>query len=312
MKQLIKNISLFIFFNLLAFGSFSQKQVESTGEAELELFGNSSPEQTKLKVVELAKINAIENVFGQVVLEGNSLYTVNKQQNAKVEFNQVFNSISDVYVNGEWIKDLKVPNVETITKNNKIFYKANVKGIVRELKPALIRFEAKSLSCPKKTCATEEFFNEQDFYLYFKSPVDGFIAVFLDFPTEQKTYCLLPSKSNGNGEMQVKANSEYFFFSKENKPNPKEQIDEIQFTLTDAKVAENNKLFILFSPETPLGKPVLNNAPNTKTQQEIIDNGYELPEHMPSEEFQKWLQELRSRNKNVELTTKYLLIKPGN
>ena len=204
-----------IFLSAFSLFGFSQKQIESSGEAELELQGNSTPEQTKLKVIDLAKINAIENVFGQVVLEGNSLYTVNKQQNSKVEFNQVFNSISDVYVNGEWIKDLLTSVVEIKTVNDKILYKATVKGLVRELKPALIRFEAKSLSCPKKTCATEEFIHEQDFYLYFKAPVDGFIAVFLDFPTEQLTYCLLPSKKNGKGDMPVKANTEYFFFSKE-------------------------------------------------------------------------------------------------
>ena len=73
-----------------------------------------------------AKINAIENAFGSIILEGNSLYTLNKQQGTKTEFNQVFNSISDVFVNGDWIKDINPPKTERIIKGEDIFYTANV------------------------------------------------------------------------------------------------------------------------------------------------------------------------------------------
>jgi hypothetical protein len=301
---------LIIFLFVFSLNSFSQKEVESSGTAELELNETITIEQIKLKVIDNAKINAIENAFGSAVQQSNSLYTVNNQQNSKVEFSQLFNSISEISVNGEWIKDIEVPNASNYTKENKTFYKASVKGIVRERKSKIVRFDVKTISCPKITCSTEEFLNNQEFYIYFKAPEDGFVAVFLDALPEKTTYRLLPGKENKKQLVPVKANTEYYFFANDY-ANSNEIKSENAFSLTDEKVAEINKLFVLFSPGSEIGNPLLNKKAKNKTQNSIIESGYEIPDHMPSEEFQKWYQELRYRNKNLELVTKYILIKPN-
>lgn len=300
---------------LLVFASsflLSQIEKESAGYAEIKLFPSSTIEQTRQKAIDAAKINAIESAFGSVLMEGNSLYTVNKQEGTKAEFNQVFNSISDVFVNGDWIKDLEQPKVERVIKGEEIFYTASVKGIVRELKTNPAKFSIKALSCENKTCETEFFNNGQDFYLYFKAPNTGYMAVYLDIPTEHTTYRLLPYKQESNlGSVYVKADVEYIFFSPK-KADPKKiaQVDELEWTLTDKTMPETNKLFVLYRPDVPLEKPILTSSKGGKAKSSTQEKPLEIPLNLKSEDFQVWLQNLRSRNKDIQLMNLYLTIKP--
>lgn len=305
----------YILSTLLIFVScftFSQLEKISEGFSEIKLSSNSTPEQTIQKAIDAAKINAIENAFGSIVLEGNSLYTVNKQQGTKTEFNQVFNSISDVFVNGDWIKDINPPKTERILKGEDIFYVATVKGLIRELKSNPAKFTVKSLSCENKTCETEFFNNGQDFYLYFKAPNTGYIAVYLDIPNEHTTYRLLPYKQENNiGSSPVKADEEYIFFApKKAKPEKVALVDELTWALTEKNTPETNKLFVLYRPEIPLEKPILSSAKKTETKSKTEEKNLEIPLNLKSEEFQIWLQQLRGRNKDIQLINMYLTIKP--
>jgi hypothetical protein len=265
-------------------------------------------DQCKQKAIDQAKINAIENAFGSVVMEGNSLYTLNKETGTKIEFNQVFNSISEIYVNGEWVKDIE-PNIEErITKNNEIFYKCKVKGLVREIKNNPAKFISKPLSCENLPCVTEVYKNGQDFYLYFKAPNDGYVSVYADIPSEKTTYRLLPYKNDkNNGSYKVKADSEYFFFSTK-KPTMDlvSSIDELKWTLSENVSIETNKLFIFYSPNQSIVKPILTNEKIYQKQNEGLDT----PLNLKTEEFQKWQQSLRRQNPDIQLLTIYITIKP--
>lgn len=299
---------------LLFFSTFLMAQIEkeSSGFAEVKLIPSATIEQTKQKAIDAAKINAIESAFGSVLMEGNSLYTVNKQEGTKTEFNQVFNSISDVYVNGDWIKDLEQPVVERVIKGDDIYYTAKVKGLIRELKNNPAKFSIKALSCEDKTCETEFFNNGQDFYLYFKAPNSGYIAVYLDIPTEHTTYRLLPYKQESNvGSAAVKADVEYIYFSPK-KADPKKvaMVDELVWSLTDKSMPETNKLFVLYRPELPLEKPILTASKSGKVKTANDPKPLEIPLSLKSEDFQVWLQQLRSRNKDIQLQNLYVTIKP--
>ena len=46
------------------------------------------------------------------------------------------------------------------------------------------------LNCPETACRTSNFFDGEQFYLYFKSPVDGYLSVYID--EGDITYRLLP------------------------------------------------------------------------------------------------------------------------
>ncbi len=298
-------ITLFCFTYL---SSQSQMEKISEGFAEIQLISSMTPDQCKQKAIDQAKINAIENAFGSVVMEGNSLYTLNKETGSKIEFNQVFNSISDIYVNGEWVKDIE-PNIEErITKNNEIFYKCKVIGLVREVKTNPAKFIAKPLSCENLPCATEVYKNGQDFYLYFKAPNDGYISVYADIPSETTTYRLLPYKNDkNNGSYKVKADAEYVFFSlKKPTMDIVSNIDELKWTLSENISIETNKLFVFYSPSQPIVKPILTNEKNSQKQKEVLD----IPLNLKTDEFQKWQQSLRRQNPDIQLLTIYITIKP--
>lgn len=300
-KKLSLLLSLLFVFSICSM-SYAQKQKESEGFAEIELQDNMTVEQAKIKVQDAAKINAIENAFGQLVMEGNSLYTLNKQTGEKIEFNQVFNSISDVYVNGEWIKDLTEPKVEKVIKSDqKIYFRAKVKGMVRELKKSVCNFTAKTASCEETKCFTEQFNNDQSLFLHFKSPKSGVLAIYFEVPNEEKTYRLLPYMEQAEKEtVLIDADKEYVFFSKtKNTFVEVKKPDELTLTLSNDKTSETNKLYILFSSVEDIGKPIL-----------ISDKDETIPKYMKSSDFLKWQQESRSRNKDLEFSVIYLSIKP--
>jgi hypothetical protein len=94
---------------------------------------------------------------------------------------------------------------------------------------------------------------------------------------------------------------EYILFSKK-KNILKEPVDEIIPYLSKANTPEVNKLFVLFSPDQEIVKPVLStNRPNQK---------FELPDSINSGDFQKWIQTLKSFNKTVQISTTYITINP--
>jgi len=289
---------------------FSQKEKNAEGYAEVKLASNATPEQTIQKAIDKAKVNAIDNAFGSVVLEGNTLYTINKQTGTKTEFNQTYKSISDIYVNGEWIKDVEPAKTERIVRDNDIFYSASVKGLIRELKSNPAKFSVKTLTCDVISCASEFFNNGNDFYMYFKAPNDGYVAVYLDFPVEGTTYRVLPYKQESNSAGYfVKADEEYFFFSsKKAKPEMAGKVDELTLTLKDKSMPETNKMFVLYSPKQALEKPILTNSKSQAA--DAASQEAEIPLNLKSEEYQRWLQHFRSQNNEIQLITNYITVKP--
>lgn len=295
-KRVYKSLLIFVcFFNFIfAYAQQSKlKESTQTGFYSFPIPLNLSMQQARDLCIQKAKVNAIENAFGSVVMEGNASYTVNKTTGDKLESNSTFNSISDVYVSGEWIEDLSEPIIDYKIIGNENWISTTVKGRVRELKKNPIMFKAKTLVCPKINCEAEQFKNEQDFYLHFKSPIDGYLSVYLDVPEESTTYRLLPYKSKKEmGSFQIKADKDYFLFNDSLKSN---NIDEYTLTLTKGNESESNKLFVLFNPEKPIEKPILSNV-------------NELPLSISSNDFQKWLQTLRKYNVELQVEYKYLTI----
>ncbi len=297
---------------LFCFAQKNLKTVTQTGEYQMRIEKTMSEADATNKCIEQARIAAIRNAFGDVIFQGNSTYIKNVNTGEKTETQNVFNFYSDTHVNGEWIKDIGKPKIEKVVQNNETWLTVTLKCEVRELKPSVINFSAKPASCPDVKCQTEQFNNGQDFFLIFKAPVNGYLSVYLDVPGEEKTYRILPYKQFATeGSVSVKADEDYIFFAKKNdKTDKSSYVDEMVLALTQEGISESNKLFILFSPREQLGKPMLSNIAETESQKQITKSNFELPSHLPSEEFQKWLQQLRSRNSEIQLSFIYINIKP--
>lgn len=290
-------LAYLLFFLSFFLNSKAQTEKKSTGTAEVEI-KNITPEEAQRKAIDKAKINAIDSAFGSFVSSNTSIYNNNNINNEQKSHSQSYEALINVQVKGEWIKDIDV-KTEIITKVNALFYKATVTGLVRELKYNESKFKFKTQSCEKENCQTDDFNNNQDFFMYFKTPQKGHIAVYLESPVDKEALRLLPYKNALNqNDFSVDADKDYLFFSK-NRCTVSERnfTDEMIFTLSKDNTAETNILYVFFSPE-PLEKPNLSDKKN------------EMPLSLNSSDFKIWFQALRQRNPKIQLATQYILIKP--
>jgi hypothetical protein len=281
-------------------------KVKAKGEYTTK-FETNNVELFLAKCTELAKINAIENIFGRVIMQGNSTYIQNSTNDSKNESYNSFNFISDTYVNGEWVSDIEEPEItypQVEYKGKKeLWIKVAVNGYVSEIRSVPTSFQFSPLSCDNNiNCRTDVFKERQDIFFYFKSPVSGYLAIYLDAPLENKTFKIFPYKKSKNvSNRKIEKDIEYILFSKK-KDLLKEPVDEIIPYLTKTNIPEVNKLFVMFSPDKEIIKPILNSN--------ISNKNFELPDSITSPEFQKWIQIVKSYNKNIQISTSYITINP--
>lgn len=307
--------SLVRFMILLALSAISPvagwtqkpKEVKETGSYKMRIEKSMSEAEAERICIERAKIDAIEKAFGQTVFQGNATYIRNENTGQKTESQNVFNMVSESLVNGEWIEDLKKPEIEKLIENEEVWIQATVVGRIREVVAIPVTFKAVPVSCPNITCEQMTFKDGQDFYLYFKAPQNGYISVYMDVPDENRTYRILPYKNSAGSlpNYKVEADKEYVFFSPQN--NRAEDVDEIVLAVSAKNRAEINKLFVLYSPNAPFGKPLLSAA---QTSHAVADKGLETPLYLESEAFQRWLQQTRRNGSDVQLYITSITINP--
>ena len=200
MKYILTGI-IIIISSCIAYSQNINK-VKAKGEYTTK-FETNNVELFLSKCTELAKINAIENVFGRVIMQGNSTYIQNSINDSKNESYNSFNFISDTYVNGEWISDIEEPEItypQVEYKGKKeLWIKVAVNGYVSEIRSVPTSFQFSPLSCDNNiNCRTDVFKERQDIFFYFKSPVSGYLAIYLDAPLENKTFKIFPYKKSKN------------------------------------------------------------------------------------------------------------------
>ena len=78
------------------------------------------------------------------------------------------------------------------TNGNLLIVNCNVKGKIRELLPSKLDFEAHTLcNGYEQKHRRTEFMDGDDFYLYFQSPYNGNLMVFLVDYTQEMACCIL-------------------------------------------------------------------------------------------------------------------------
>lgn len=282
----------FIFFCLIIIatcGLFSQVvSVSGTFTKKIE------PNETKNFAIEqcvlLAKINALENTFGKVIFQGNSTFIQNLETGKQVESKIVFSSIGSSFVNGEWLQDTKI-DTSIIHDENETYIKIDVSGKARKLSESKTNFEVYTANCAEPKCKSEQFNDGQELYLHFKSSENGFLVVYLDDPQLGITSKIIPSDEENY--INVKKNINNYF--------PGDKMPKIVLVLSEGNEMESYKLFILFST-SPLEAPPLTdyNKEGKYITEKQKSEYLKLPLSTKSEQFQRWLQEFRLRNKTVQ------------
>lgn len=277
-------------------GLSAQKVKKSSGTYQLSLTNSEFSEAEACQYCqELAMIEAIEKAFGRVVIQGNSTIIENTNTGESVETKQIFNMIAETYVNGDWVETLD-ESCERFVYKDEFWIKCSVKGKVQELIQPKIDIVIKPLDCESISCETEEFKDEESFYLYLKSPVDGYVTVYLSDPSTAQR--LLPYREMPDGRFNavaVKADEEYILFSQAyDALDLRGYVDE--YEMYAGSEVDQNRLYVIYS-KAPLVKPALYRESN------------DLPMQLAADEFQKWLAAQRRYNPDMQVARLDLTIR---
>ena len=249
-------------------------------------------EEAERIALERAKEQAIADEFGTVDSQSNFTSVSNRDGESDVDFF----SLGGSETKGEWIETLGEPQFNrSFDEDGSLIIRVAVKGRIREIKQAQIAIEAKVL-CNGTDLKFErsDFRNGDDLYLYFKSPVDGYLNVYLLDEVAKTVYCLLPYRKSHQGAVFVEHDEDYLFFSKEAAGEYASEVDE--YVMTCSRNMERNILYVLFSPNE-FAKSSLEKSPNTR------------PHQIAWTDFQKWIKKNRNRDndfnvKAIEITIK--------
>jgi len=310
----MKKINLILFVYLISHLAYSQdiKLVKTNGKSQVQWYPErESKTQAKENALELAKINALENVFGTLVVQGNTLYIENKKTGEKVETKTTFKMIGNTAVKGEIIQVLKTNYKETVKKEKINRKKVDITYIDCEVSieaKEIIDSKIETISYALKTLElikpVTDFYEGEDLFLYFKSPVNGYLAVYLD--DGEQAQCLLPYIKMPVGmeeAMPIVADKEYIFFSDKPQFNyfNDDFFAEDTYELVASSEKDINRLYVVFSKQL-LNKPILNNDNNNKFIVEFEKENYQLPRVINSDAFQEWLINVQQIRNDIQIT----------
>lgn len=282
---------IFILLMLLNFLSISAQKIEKVhGKYTYHVPDNVSLEEGKRTAIERAKIQALADAFGALVSQNNS--TIVKNENGKSSVN--FLSIGGSDVKGEWIETIGEPKLDIFYESNMLTIKVSIDGKAREIKNASIDIEAKLLrNGTEEKYESDEFRNGDDLYLYFKSPINGYLAVYLLDENTQQVFCLLPYKSSGEPAYKIIHDKPYVFFSCQKAEDNPSEVDE--YTMTCEHSMEQNTICIVFSP-------------NMFAKAFAEDGNAGLPRQLSLKEFQKWLGKCKANDTSIQEKKKVITI----
>lgn len=217
---------------------------------------NVSREDAKRTAAERARIDALATEYGTLVSQDNTTFVSNRNGESDV----VFQSLGGSDVRGEWLGDSDEPtfrfSVDERTGETSVY--ALVCGKSREITRSEVPLQIRVLrNGTQPNYESEAFRTNDDLYLSFLSPVDGYLAVFL-LDDSKQVVCMLPYQAQSDGAYTVAANRQYVFFSQAQAPlTERPLVDEYVMTCNAAQ--ETNYLFCVFSTQ-PFFKPVMPNG----------------------------------------------------
>ena len=278
---------LFFIFILPAFSVKSQRIADVKGKYTYILTENDNVtiKEAKIKSIELAKAEAIKEEFG--VLVASDFITSDKTVND--ELSSVYLSDTSSSVKGEWLGDERTPEVTIECVNGELLFTAEVWGKAREIVRANtdIKWQVcKDLAGNK--IEADQFDSGNRFFVKFKSPIDGYVAVYL-ITSDNETACLLPYRKNTAGRFQVKGGKEYVFFDKSIDP------DASFYKLSTNKPQEYNQLVVIYSP-------------NAFTKCTDVSNNPRRPNTLDERDFAKWLLKSQRADNDMVVSRKWVMI----
>lgn len=292
----MKKVLSLLILAALSLPTFAQKVKTIVGEYTYVAPDNVSPTDAKSYALNQAKLSAIADEFGTIIAQTNLINVENSNEHSSTRFS----SFGSSDVKGEWIETIGEPEYKVSYEQNQLVVFCRVKGKARELVGSKADIQAKVLrNGTEDRFESDQFKSGDELYLSFKTPVNGYLAVYL-VDDNQLVQCLLPYSSQQNGIYQVKANQRYTLFSE--KDAPQDPVDE--YVLTAERDLEHNQLYIIFSPNQFI-KAV--DTASSKTSDAANIGGF--PREVSFDDFHKWLGKCQRNDKDMSLQKILITIK---
>ena len=276
-----------LLFTALPLVAYCQTR-EISGTAIYYAYPNQTLKESMAAAIEQARVKALGEEFGTLITQD-----ILSMESDKDSY---FSELSNAEVKGEWIEDLQPPKAKVVdtTPEGVMVIEAKVKGRAQAIKKESSEFEVLALrnGTDRHVYANTELdFKEGDkLYLFFKAPIDGYVAAWL-IDEQQRVSCLLPHESSNDGLQQIVHDREYLFFSADD-PGFRDNDEGLIITCDDEKI-ELDRLYVMFSPN-PFVKPV--DEPGSWLPGQ---SGLKLPRQLGIKEFTRWMTRVYARDKNM-------------
>ena len=271
----------------------AQKIQNVYGEYRYVIPDNVTMAEARRTAEKRARTEAIAEAFGTVITQSNSTVIKNDTGKSTVDFL----SLNESDVKGEWLSNTRDTefqfHVDERTGQQVVI--CRVWGKAREIVAAKVDFTAKILRKEADPAfESETFKNGDQFYLYFSSPTDGYLAVYM-VDAEQTAYCLLPYMNDTDGQARIVGGREYIFFSIDKAERDERPVVD-EYVMTTPRSVEHDNIYIIFSPNE-----------FTKANDLYATDG--LPRQLNFADFHKWLTRCRTRDAQMTMVQKVVTIK---
>lgn len=256
---------------------------------EYTFYGDShhSPQQCKEAALQGAIAEALAREFGTVVSQS-IMQQETLSGGSEATF---FDALNVSEVKGEWISDTREPEYEFLppAPDGSLIVRCKVWGKARPVSNRAVEFDSKVLrNGASERNADTHFRSGDELALSFRTPVDGFVVVYL-LSADRRVYRLLPYMDYNEGAVKVNHDKDYTFFHASSGEREHGTVDEMVL-YTDMPV-ERNRIYVIFSPNR-FDRPV----------DHFTAEG--APRSLSYEDFSRWLQKARLNDDrlNVRLT----------
>lgn len=267
-------IPLLILLMLFSWGVYGQKVVNGQGEYVYHAPENITLEQARQVAIERARLDAIAKAFGTDVSQTNMVTVSTKGESSETSFN----SMGGTEVKGEWMADTKEPEISINYESGMLVVGVRVWGKIRE--KTKVDYEL-SVQILCNGMESEKFRNNDRLSVRFKSPVKGYLSIYLLDDNVHQAYCLLPYENEDGRARAIKNNETRILLSTEDPVYPYRE----ETILTTERTIEYDRLVFVFS-KNQFAMP-------------LTDMGDYLPE-LSTMDFERWLQ--KNRIKDTEMT----------
>jgi len=180
-----------------------------------------------------------------------------------------------------------------------------VKAKVRSLDNPQIPLEVLTLKSDNIIKSTSDFKIGDNFYIYFKSPVSGFLNIYVETPDMvQRVFPYSGMSKSYEYGVPVDADKEYILFSPDHIyfNEPRYVTDELKF-MPSSRALESNHVFVIFTKEQ-LTKPSLKSNSQIK-----LKDGFTLPPSLSILEFKEWRVKNLTQRYDMQINDLFITIR---